>query len=361
MRDSALTCILLLFLTCSSKLFPQPCPCKQATKNMVERLPSHLRDTSFRSFSDSQTLRPSYDIDYLYPKIRAPILPRQQRQSRFNLLPKLPPFDQLTPLDLDHPSLHPTFKQEVLDPFANTSQANLLPSPLVLSPVPLPLRPNRTTSMGSHPPLVRSQTTRTAASSIYSRSISTDELFSRHASPLSSMGDASHSGIAGDTTRLQAKPLTRPPTPHNQPKEQAARTPSRPESTPTMPPASFWTYARTVQEVQDPHHTARSTNNPFVCVDTSKPLPSYPSCHTKNVKSKTHAIEVAREEAGESPCYEKYRKGSGSPLWSGKSDFDRRLAAAMSETKISTSKSVHHREKTNAGKVSKSRWPSTAF
>lgn len=352
----------MLLLTYSSSLYPESYHRDPKLEKVDEQiLPQHFRDASFRSFSDSQTLRPSYDVEYLYQKMRAPILPCQQQQSRFHLLPKLPPFDQLTPLDLDHPSICPPMRPNLQNLVDNTSQSNLLPPPLALSSMaPLPLRPNRTTSMGSHPPLSRSQTTRTVASSIYSRSVSTDELFSRHPSPLSSTSDAPHVALVSDSLRLETKSPIRPPTPHSQHRQLAIEhKPIRPESTPAMPPPSFWMYAHKVQEEHDPSQC-----------EVMVPTKRHPFAHSeqrisisfsKNTESHNTQLEVgASANEDESPFYEKYRKGPRSPLWSGKSDFDRRLAAAISESNTSTNRSVH-REKTNQGKVSKSRWPSTAF
>ena len=340
-------------------MYPQTCTCNHnPTTEMRKRLPSHVRDTSFRSVSDAQTLRPSCDVQFVYPKMRPPILPRQYRQSRFNILPKLPPFDQLTPLDLDHPSIHPskypTCRQEGLHPFDNTSQVNLLPSPLALPKMtPLPLRPTRTTSMGSHPPLKRSLTAQTATSSLYSRSIATDEVFSHDNSPFNSTSEATDSDFSGDSTPEQAKSPERPPTPHDllvQPKLRHA--PCRPVSTPSMPPISFWSYAQNMQEEEEsPPDLPPKEQNPYFFA-AGQPS-SIPLGREHKRKETLKPSEVRHP-------YEKIRKGMGSPLWSGKSDFDRRLAATISERGTDTKMGVQ-RAKTNGGKVSKSHRPGVAF
>ena len=69
------------------------------------------------------------------------------------------------------------------------------------------------------------------------------------------------------------------------------------------------------------------------------------------------AQTVEEHKAG---FYERLRKGTRSPLWSGKRDLERKIAAAVSEDSKVRGEDLG-RTKSKAGKVAKKRKPSTAF
>ena len=346
-------------MTCSNTLFPSSGEnIREKELDMGQRLPVQRPRHSFRSFLDSQTLRPSNDTECMSTKLPPPSFTYgHPRPFRRDFLPPL----NLPPLDFQKadPS-HPAFKPELQNSCHNESQANLLPSPMH----PLPLRPDRTTSMRSHPPTSQPQATATSASSIYSRSVSTESLFSRHPSPLSSTSDSSFMNFANNPPVL-AKSLKRPPTPHQSDREPHSNNkPNRPDSKPMMPPAPFWSYARglqqqenakldsglsrplsthAVQTIRDPRTTSPlNFHVPFVYYDAAAEEHSSPSAEKPNQGS-----------------YERLRKGTRSPAWAGKRDLDRRLAAAIED--IKGEKQDVSREKSKRGKVARKCKPSTAF
>ena len=352
---------ILLLVTCSTQLF-LPIDNNQCEKPHFgpRQLPMHQSfPSAARSFSDSQTLRPSHDTQY--DNFKYPGLTYQRGPFR----PFIPPLD----FEKASPN-HPAFNPKLQNPF-DASQTNLLPSPLA----PLPLRPDRTTSMRSHPPLSRSQTTDTISSSVYSRSISTESLLSGQPSPLNLTGDNPFNRVPSP---LAAKSVSKTPT-VRQVNDDTTPDPTRPISKPAMPPVAFWLYAHTQQQDHFPTHESNTPSiNPFNTHILHSSTPTSPHHLRKASLSRTNTLHahaycdtntssrnfshplpirtpspspspiaisisnpipipptpaIGEEEEGSASSkalrlkhqgsYERLRKGA----WAGKQDLDRRLGA----------------------------------
>ena len=260
------TCSTQLFLPSTQQRFEKPC-------FGTQRLPLHRSyPSAARSLSESQTLRPSHDTEEGSFKFAAPGGLTYSQGPYGPLLP---------PINLQKASSgHRAFKPELQIPY-DVSQTNLLPSPLA----PLPPRPDRTTSMRSHPPLIRSKTADTISSSIYSRSVSTESLFSPQLSPLNLSNDDPFGRILSPATAT-ANILNKPSTIRQVRDDTISsddEAPVRPASKPAMPPAAFWLYARTKQQdKQSPFH--KSTN--------SAPNPIYTSS-LRTSRSPSHHLRKA--------------------------------------------------------------------
>ena len=120
--------------------------------------------------------RPSFDTSIYTPSFQ----PTTSQQEDW--LPKLS-FD--TPTERNHPA-----RRISLDhiQFLRHKESNLLPSPAILQ---CSEGFSALHSLRGRPPLVRSATTHTATSSIYSQSTAADSTFSKHARTMSSFSDDS--------------------------------------------------------------------------------------------------------------------------------------------------------------------------
>ena len=349
--------MLLQFVTCSSQICPRPAnPEMHHISDAVSRFPAHHAWTA--STSDSQTLRPSHDVDCLPSKCPPSSHYKPQLELRRECLE---PLDLSLTLD-SHKAQHARGLSNGLNFQFNPhqhdlSQTCLLPSPLQPPPNGLPQEPSRATSLRSHPPLSRSQTVDTLGSSIYSRSISTESLFRREPSPLSA-----HNKNNPFTTRSPSSPPldkgspNRPPTPHSLERKASSAPhpthskPPRPDSIPAMPPSKFWL---DVCQASSQTHQA-------------PPLPSPLQIRKPSISQTPHAfcdVDTEKHPNGTTHThqrsYDRLRKGTKSPTCAGKQDLDRRLAAAMDVA--AGDLGLMMGEKSKGRKVSKKRQPSGAF
>ena len=159
----------------------------------------------------------------------------------------LPPLKFQVPAETGHPALQQKTDQQA----TARSQTNLLPASINHLPLP-----QNVTSAGRSS-LERDELNATSSSSVYSASTSASTL-SRGPSTLSSVPStlSSFSNESGSSA-VKSSILSRPSVPaiperylHKSHSLRNGGSPPRPGSRPAMPPADFWTYARTAQQRQ---------------------------------------------------------------------------------------------------------------
>lgn len=237
--DSIICCILVYALKDSDRPFASSLLGVHVRNYDGEEL--HLSTQLSSTTSSENSAEKQTHLPICHPAFYAPLPQRTVAPPRARMS-WLPPLKFQTISETAHPAL----QSRPTEPVPTCSQTNLLPAP--------PSNHSQAASTMSRPSVGRSQTTATAASSVYSRSTSATTI-SRNSSTLSSF-----SGDRREITFKSPPPettphMTRPDVPaipdryrHKSHSLRHSGRPLRPGSRPAMPPADFWMYARAARE-----------------------------------------------------------------------------------------------------------------
>ena len=207
-------------------------------------LSTELNSTELTFTLSSNPSEKYFDVPICDPTLY-PSPPKRPKPPPRGRISWLPPLKFQVPAETGHPALQRKPDQQTL----TQSQTNLLPESINRLP-----RPQNTTT-AARSPLRPNETNMTAASSVYSRSTSASTL-SRGPSTLSSVPSTSSifSSETGSSI-IRSSTSSRPSVPmiperylHKSHSLRNGGSPPRPGSRPMMPPADFWTHARTAQQ-----------------------------------------------------------------------------------------------------------------
>ena len=210
-------------------------------------LSTELNSTELSFTLSSNPSEKYFDVPICDPALY-PSPPKRPKPPPRGRISWLPPLKFQVPAETGHPALQRKPDQQTL----TRSQTNLLPASISR----LPLSQNTTAAARS--PLHPNETNTTSSSSVYSRSTCASTL-SRGPSTLSSVPSTS-SFFSSDTgsSTIKSSTSSRPNVPtiperylHKSHSLRNGGSPPRPGSRPIMPPADFWTHARTAQQKEN--------------------------------------------------------------------------------------------------------------
>ena len=221
-------------------------------------LSTELNSTELSFTLSSNPSEKYFDVPICHPPLypSPPKRPKPPPQGRISWLP---PLKFQVPAETGHPALQGKPDQQTL----TRSQTNLLPASFNRLPLP------QNTTAAARSPLQPNETNMTSPSSVYSRSTSASTL-SRGPSTLSSVPSTS-SLFSSETgsSNIKSSTSSRPSVPiiperylHKSHSLRNGGSPPRPGSRPIMPPADFWTHAKTAQEKENDTHEQTRTGFP---------------------------------------------------------------------------------------------------
>ena len=219
-------------------------------------LSTELNSTELTFTLSSNPSEKYFDVPICDPTLY-PSQPKRPKPPPRGRISWLPPLKFQVPTETSHPALQRRPDQETV----TQSQTNLLPESINRLPLP------QKTTTAARSLLRPNETNATAASSVYSRSTSASTL-ARGPSTLSSVpSTSSYSSSETGSSTIKSSTSSRPSVPiiperylHKSHSLRNGGSPPRPGSRPMMPPADFWTHARTAQQKDNDVREASEMN-----------------------------------------------------------------------------------------------------